>query len=91
MRVRKSSFAFPLGMVVIFMIESKPLELLVSLVADRPSDNRSNVPRRNAIISLNYDTLIEKAMRATGVLTYDYGSPEISCDLNVPQRAALSC
>jgi len=70
-------------------LESTPLEMLVSLVANRCNDKLPNLPCSNTIISLNYDTLVEQAMRSTGVLEPDYGTQELSDHFSVPPRARI--
>jgi len=69
--------------------DSTPLEVFASLVAKRPVNNPPNLRCGNAIISLNYDTLVEAAMLATGVLEQDYGSPELSVNFGVDPRSRI--
>jgi len=69
--------------------DSTALEVFASLVANRPTNNPSNLRCGNAIISLNYDTLVEAAMMATGVLEPDYGSQELSMNFGVDPRSRI--
>ncbi len=69
--------------------DSTPLEVLANLVANRPGKVPRHLPCRNAIISLNYDTLVEGAMLRTGVLEPNYGTPELSSSFGVDPRGRI--
>jgi hypothetical protein len=69
--------------------ESTPLEVLVNLVANRVSNSLPQSPCSNAIISLNYDTLVDKAMRMTGALEPCYNVPEFDTSFHVPPRGRV--
>ena len=70
-------------------LQSTPLQMLVNVAADRCNEHPPNIRPANTIISLNYDTLVEQAMLATGMLQVDYGTLELSDHFTTDRRARL--